>query len=155
MISEAALRVIGLRQRHDSSPGPVPSVRHLVDEGGRPRFTIVETEITMSSDDERVIVVGYQVFEVVSWDEKSGALEWQDANSNSHPDGTDDLAKAEVFLECSVKWDGCSNWSMGDHHFCSSREAKQISWIMDAVYEMASCALPDFDDNDNSPRKQS
>lgn len=55
-------------------------------------------------------------------------------------DNTTDFNEAELAVKGFVKWDGCSNLTLGDQgyfHFCSLRDAEQLADLMRLVYRGA------------------
>lgn len=54
----------------------------------------------------------------------------------------------ETFLEGSVKWDGCSNWSIGPKdcmaHFCGRKMATGLGRLMDRLYQITEERLPTY-----------
>lgn len=51
----------------------------------------------------------------------------------------------ELFLSGFVKWDGCSNWDIGQKHFCGVQEAEGIGKLLRQLYEIAGQTLPEYD----------
>lgn len=53
----------------------------------------------------------------------------------------------DVLMHGSVKWDGCSNLTIGEGvdyqlHYCSKRGARVIGLTLDAVYDLAAREIP-------------
>jgi hypothetical protein len=55
---------------------------------------------------------------------------------------TTDLEKANVYMDGSVKWDGCSNIRFNEQgvhymHFCGQKEAENIGKLLSEIYVIA------------------
>lgn len=48
-----------------------------------------------------------------------------------------DVSEAEPFLTIGVKWDGCSNWNVGDGHCCDRSGLADIGLVLTACWDMA------------------
>ncbi len=142
--------LLEIAKREASNPEEI-ELKHIIDEHGIPSYSIVDYVVSRSFGDPSVegncypLVIGFQVFEVVGYNDDKTQLEWQEADARSHPEGTTDLAKAERYLEAHVKWDGCSYWQFdAGFHFCDGREGeyKRFRDLMDTIMERAHAALP-------------
>jgi hypothetical protein len=58
------------------------------------------------------------------------------------------LDDADEFITGFIKWDGCSEWDLGNHHFCSVKQAASVGPLLRRLYEIAAQWMPsnDFDD---------
>lgn len=111
----------------------------------------LEFFVVAESFQHRIDVVVYPVFGML----KDGVLEKQ---SDGRPyfvekkmggSPVTSLEEAEVQLSGSVKWDGCSNWSLfGDPHcmthFCSKQEAVDIGTLLGRLYDLAAEMVPSW-----------
>lgn len=93
-------------------------------------------------DDGKPYVVDFLVYQVLYWeyDDKDGHHEVPEfplSNGTSSNDTTTDLAEAQIFMDCSIKWDGCCNLQFPDNmHFCSRSQAVAIGTILDRLYSL-------------------
>ncbi len=90
-------------------------------------------------------VAGFKVYQVYK---SGGSLVVDKANSQCTPNPTEKLEEAEVFLSGSVKWDGCSNFNLGEggyYHFCSKQEAIDIGVLLGRLYDWAAKLIPNWD----------
>lgn len=57
----------------------------------------------------------------------------------SSPDPVEDRAKAQKFIDGSLKWDGCINFTVEDQplHFCSRSDVEEFNKILPTVYDLA------------------
>jgi hypothetical protein len=63
--------------------------------------------------------------------------------TNQTPDTTD-VEQAEVFLEMSVKWDGCINTTIQpEFHFCEAEDLRQLGELFKYIYTKATVLLGD------------
>ncbi len=93
---------------------------------------------TGAKDDALPNVVDVQVYECYITDK--GLQNFQKKGSPSSPDYEPDLQKAEMYLEGSIRFDGCSNLRFlreGYLHFCGKADAIRIGDIMKQLYTMA------------------
>ncbi len=61
-------------------------------------------------------------------------------------DLTEKLAEAEVLISGSVKWDGCSNWTLGVEdcmtHFCGRSELVGLGELLARLWDLAAEKVP-------------
>lgn len=69
-------------------------------------------------------------------------------DSPTSPDGVATFAEADYFLKGTVKWDGCSDWSLSDNaegyllHACDREALLNIGKIMAACWEWTAFTCP-------------
>lgn len=51
---------------------------------------------------------------------------------------TDDMNKAEKYIQGSIKWDGCSEMDQGQHHWCGLDDYKLHVALLKYLYNRAS-----------------
>jgi hypothetical protein len=98
---------------------------------------------TKKSDEPHVLDV--EVYEYFMIDDGETAeipprMAFQKRGASSHPDYEPDINKAEINLEGSIKWDGCSNLTFnkaGYRHFCGKQHAMGIGQMIAGIYELA------------------
>jgi len=62
----------------------------------------------------------------------------------THNEPTDNIDDATIFLEGSVKWDGCSNWKFPDAvHFCERSQMIGIGEVLAFCFDLAAKTIPD------------
>jgi hypothetical protein len=76
----------------------------------------------------------------------------ESGSSRSSVDDGDDTADfdlGEVFLDGTIKWDGCSNWDFHTSdvliHFCGRRQATGLGRLLDHLYQIAQERLVTYD----------
>lgn len=83
-------------------------------------------------------VVDVQVYECYL--NKEGEMNFQKKDSAYSPNYESDIKQAEMYMEGSIKSDGCSNVRFcreGYLHFCGREDAIRIGKIMQELYAMA------------------
>jgi hypothetical protein len=99
--------------------------------------------------------IDFAVYEVFAVEEQpvKGRLLFTNSYTQSGNHPTTELPDAEKFFTGFVKWDGCSEWDLGSHHFCSVKEAEDIGRLLRRLYEFAAQWMPsnDFDDELREP----
>lgn len=56
-------------------------------------------------------------------------------------------ASLDPLFAGSVKWDGCSNWEIGELHFCTQKQAKEFGILLGMLYDWAAELMPENKDN--------
>jgi hypothetical protein len=97
--------------------------------------------------------ITFMVFEILSLEPK---ILLHAKHEDSRPNPVETFEDAEVFLAGRIKWDGCAdlNWAPDDdgyHHYCSRKQATEIGTLLHRIYELASDAMPNYEDLDGSP----
>lgn len=73
-----------------------------------------------------------------------GEVSYRNKEDFGHP--TDDVSKAESFLNGHIKWDGCSNWSFHTDkcmaHFCERDELVAVGTLMSRLWDLAKEKVP-------------
>ena len=78
--------------------------------------------------------VEVEAFEIVTYDENTGQLFFEDAGCQP----TDDICKARPTLEGRIRHDGCSDFSCEDAwHFCEAPRVWEHAALLIKVYERA------------------
>jgi hypothetical protein len=108
-------------------------------------FPELEFAVVIAPDE---YFVEYKIYEIVANDFDGKPL-FQRAGSHFHPDPVERLDEAEVYLEGSVKWDGCSNWNLDDpsgglRHFCSREQLENVGKILAACYDLTPEFCPNY-----------
>lgn len=85
------------------------------------------------------LYIKVKVLNIFGYDENNAVFyRLQDSTS---PVPTEDIEKAEVFLQGSIKWDGCSNLQFKDGdcllHFCDKKDAMNVGVLMGRLYDLA------------------
>lgn len=106
--------------------------------------------------------VEYQIFHVewITDDTSRGPglhPYWSRKNARCNGDPVNNLDEAEVIIEGSVKWDGCSNWELGKeqantgvmYHGCSQADLYRIGDILAICWEMTDELCPHWDQGGN------
>lgn len=87
----------------------------------------------------RVVAVrdGGVDFEIYELFEASDGLLWQKKGSKLYLDPVKSLEEAEVFIHGTVRFDGCSNWSLPEAyvHFCSRQELLNLGVVLARCWE--------------------
>lgn len=118
---------------------------------------------------ERVAYQGYVIFSDFSWgndvvlrfiilEHIGGVAEGAEGPPEDDefptPSGgfnyTRDPAEAVVFMDGSIKWDGCSNWDFPDVkncllHFCGKWHAESLGRLMAKCYEITERRMSQFE----------
>lgn len=63
---------------------------------------------------------------------------------------TESLADAELFIEGSIKWDGCSNWTLNPEpnhmqHFCGREGLEKFGQLLLRLWDLAADKVPHSD----------
>jgi len=120
------------------TPTPVQTITHDVDIG----FTIV-CDYTPKS-----CFVEFKVYDLEGLPVDGSPPMWHKKGSGSYPDPVESLDEADVFLHGSVKWDGCSNWSIDENdrgmlHGCSRADLTRIGEVMGKCWDTAQELMKD------------
>jgi hypothetical protein len=83
-------------------------------------------------------------FEIYELFDSDPPLSWQRQGSLTHPDPVGSLEEAEVYAHGTVRFDGCSNWSLPEAyvHFCSREELLNLGVVLARCWEWARDHLP-------------
>ena len=83
---------------------------------------------------------GFKVYEIIGRCE-DGTLLFELKGGTGPMDQVQDLNEAEMYLNTSIKWDGCSDWNFKpdecDKHFCGFNDADTLGQLMKRMYEIA------------------
>jgi hypothetical protein len=90
--------------------------------------------------------IDFLVFKVNGWSGTAPSFDKRSAGAGYDP--TSDWKEAIVFLDGSIKWDGCMNFCFPDQehvmlHVCGRREAKDLGVLMDRLYDVAAQCMPE------------
>ena len=105
-----------------------------------------QMETTEDCGDYEIVITEIQshwlsfvVYEVLGR-EADGKLVYNRENYRSSPDPVNDRKKAQKFMEGSIKWDGCANFTVEDQplHFCGLADAEAFGKILPTIYRLAS-----------------
>lgn len=98
--------------------------------------------------------VEYKIYEIVATEHGSVNPDgseiplWQMKDTDVRPVPVDKLEEAEVFLEGSVKWDGCSNWKLSALqqgialHACDRKGLVRVGEIMARCWDWTEGICP-------------
>jgi len=78
------------------------------------------------------------------------------ANAPGQPAPTDVMEDAEVFVEGSVKWDGCANFNFPDscYHTCDRSQLLDIGRVLVEIHKLCAAAMPEtWQGEDDSPKR--
>jgi hypothetical protein len=102
-------------------------------------------------DMDHRLAMAFEVLELAGTDGETGQVLFQLADGVCSLEPVEDIDSAEVFLEGSVKWDGCSNWKFNDGdcmlHFCGYQHATSLGRMMARMYEITQAEMGAFDAN--------
>lgn len=101
---------------------------HLVLRDGNPAFHVTWTANEVLAE-FRAVKVGYTEDGVPFYNQKEWSALPRDSTNN--PD------EAEVYASGYVKWDGCSELTLGHHHFCGWPDYDQHAFLLKYVYQTA------------------
>lgn len=92
--------------------------------------------------------VEYSIYDIEGYTSIDNMPLWHKAGASSYPDPVESLSEAEVYIHGSVKWDGCSNWSIDENercmiHGCSRRDIQRIGDIMALCWDWTAQLIPD------------
>lgn len=83
-----------------------------------------------------------KVYEVTSVAKSGERTYYSEENGYcAHPS----LEGAASCIEGHIKWDGCSDWSFGQMHFCCMRQGQNIGVVFERLYRLAAEIMPGFD----------
>jgi hypothetical protein len=111
------------------------------------------TETIRDVDKYEIVVTNLQshffdfvVYEVIGRDE-AGNRFYNGEGYDCSPDLVGDRDKAQKFLDGSIKWDGCVNFSVEDEpiHFCSRSDAIEFGKILPEIYDMGKELIPGYE----------
>lgn len=100
--------------------------------------------------------INYKVYDIVGLvenPEKPGVYDvphWQEKDSVSSPNPVDSLERAEIFMEGTVKWDGCSDWlpyavQNCYMHSCDREGLVRVGEVMARCWDMTKTLCPNWD----------
>lgn len=117
------------------SDGEGPKQRHEVKVGGYdwPDY-IVHAWLINSC------VVGVHAVEVIGTDQDDKLIMLRRGWVSSPDDSVTDPFEAEVIVEGSIKWDGCSDLTIGRAgyvHSCGRQDAGKLGKLIDRLYDIA------------------
>ena len=105
-------------------------------------------------DKEKPYYVEFKILEIVAQNISPPVLNlenlmWHKEGSSCHPDPTDNINDAELYLSGSIKWDGCSNWMFENspYHFCGRDSAINIGKLLENLYNLAKDILKETEDD--------
>lgn len=106
-------------------------------------YAVAEVE----EEGEYVYYVEFKVYAIEGISHPEGKPLFHEAGATSSPSPVEALAEAETYLHGSVKWDGCSNWSIDENkrvmlHFCDSKSAGNLGRVLEACYDIAEELMP-------------
>jgi hypothetical protein len=88
--------------------------------------------------------VDYKVYEIVG--ERMApdqGLVFHNNDGNCHPNPVDTIEEATPYLDGHVKWDGCSNWTIGYNdsraylmHFCSREKLENLGKVLAKCWDL-------------------
>lgn len=94
-------------------------------------------------------VMDYEVRNLILWDVHEGEplkFEFRDPTMNGGITASSDVEKGEIYLEGSIKFDGCSHNNFVDGgyvHSCSRSEMTRLGRLFETLYDMALELMPD------------
>lgn len=119
--------------------------------------TFIERElgfVIVADPDEYSVC--YKVYEIVGEEihPKPGLMfHKEDENHSCHPNRVDTIEEATPYLDGSVKWDGCSNWTVGYNdtqvymmHFCSREQLENLGKVMAKCWDLTKELCPHWID---------
>lgn len=113
-------------------------------------FPDIRYSVVMTEKKEGQCFVEFTTHELAGSDETGSMLFYRKgAKSNATEEEIDDINEAEIYLEGSVKWDGCSNMVFREQervmlHFCEKKEAQNIGVLMGYIYDMAEELISEY-----------
>ena len=98
------------------------------------------------------VSVDFIVYTIIGTD-STGQILFQESMATSRPTIVESTDNAEVCLQGSIKWDGCSDIHFypqdeGYNHFCGMRDAKQLGLLLESIYKNSAKLLGVEDDDD-------
>ncbi len=84
--------------------------------------------------------VSFKVYEITSVDSDTRELLF-DSNKKGES-VTTKIEDAVEYFSGFVKWDGCSNWDIGDQHFCNVTQAERMGPLLRCLYKIAAEWMP-------------
>ena len=103
-------------------------------------FVVVST-----ADDYHVT---YEIYDVAGFDAETDAPLFTRKGAASGPDMVCTVEESEPFITGSVKWDGCSNWTVTDggyFHECDRRGLARIGTILANCWDLTRILCPHWD----------
>jgi hypothetical protein len=89
-------------------------------------------------------VVDFTVYQAMGWspfgDNSENLFLRKDWTTSG--DDTTNVDEAEPFITIGVKWDGCSNWNVGDGHCCDRSGLADIGLVLTVCWDMAGRYMP-------------
>jgi hypothetical protein len=83
--------------------------------------------------------VNITVYEIVgTLNDGKETKEYQRKGFPTSPDCVESIEEAEVYLNGSIKWDGCSDLYLGDegyYHFCGKQDAAKLGKLIEYLYD--------------------
>lgn len=98
-----------------------------------------------TDDDDRVLWVDFELFEVTGIGDDGCILEYSRRGADTLPDFVSSLAEAESAAEGFVKWDGCTQFTVGDVHVDSRAGLLQLLNAIETAREECAMAMPGSD----------
>lgn len=95
-------------------------------------------------DDGRVMWVDFELFEV-TWTGAGGTFGYNRRDARSLPDTVKDLAEAESAARGFVKWDGCTQFDVGNVHVDGRGELLRLFAAIETAREECALAMPNSD----------
>jgi hypothetical protein len=96
--------------------------------------------------------VCYKVYEVVG-EHQDGSFVFHKEEGDIHPNVVQTIEDATPYLDGSVKWDGCSNWTVGYNdsraylmHFCSREQLENLGKVMARCWDLTRELCPNWQD---------
>lgn len=95
--------------------------------------------------------VHYDIFNIDYFQHVEGEGEvpfWDRKDSHTNGNGVRSLDEAELYIQGTVKWDGCSDWIFEDaklHHGCNREDLARVGDVMAICWEMNDEFCPHWD----------
>jgi hypothetical protein len=88
----------------------------------------------------------FEVYKVIG-SEASGKRVYNREGYQSSPDPVNDRDNAQKFIDGSIKWDGCANFTIEDEpiHFCGPDDAESFGKILPTIYRLGSDLIPSWE----------
>jgi hypothetical protein len=95
-------------------------------------------------------VIDYQVRNLILCDDGKGdPLKFEHEEENGAINATTNIEKGAIYLDGSIKWDGCGHHNFSDNgyiHSCSRQEMVRLGKLFDKLYDIALELMPDNGD---------